>query len=267
MKNTKQQPNIRHFVSNLAAGGRYFFASREAQSALGVSPAAAKLALNGLAKQGGIASPARGSLRHRPAGIPQPRLPSRRPVHPRSSGEVSGQTYYIGLLSAAQYNGAARHRPQELTRSFLPRTAGQSSAAVCVLRLWLASASRMFRSRASIRLAARSLSQRPKQRPSTLSATSITQVDWIRWQRYFPSLPRKSIRKTPRLPHKAHHSVGAAAWLSAQASAGKKASKLKTYVQEHARLATALLPTAPRGDARRVDDWNLYVNVDVEAEA
>jgi hypothetical protein len=28
-----------------------------------------------------------------------------------------------------------------------------------------------------------------------------------------------------------------------------------------------LLPTAPRGDAHRDDDWNLYVNADVEAEA
>ena len=54
-----QRPNIRNFVSGLAAGGRYFFASRDAQSALDVSPAAAKLALNRMAKQGSIASPPR----------------------------------------------------------------------------------------------------------------------------------------------------------------------------------------------------------------
>ena len=48
--------------------------------------------------------------------------------------------------------------------------------------------------------------------------------------------------------------------------AGKKASALKAYVQEHARLATVLSPTAPRMDSRRDDNWNLYVNADVEAE-
>jgi hypothetical protein len=43
----------------LAASGRYHFTSREAKPALGVSAAAAKLALIRLAKQKLIASPAR----------------------------------------------------------------------------------------------------------------------------------------------------------------------------------------------------------------
>ena len=56
-------------------------------------------------------------------------------------------------------------------------------------------------------------------------------------------------------------------YLLERIGASKKASALKNYVQERARLATVLLPTAPRGDAHRDDDWNLYVNADVEAEA
>ena len=60
MKSESSHPNARGYVSALAARGRYHFASREAQSALGVSAAAAKLALNRLAKQKLIASPARG---------------------------------------------------------------------------------------------------------------------------------------------------------------------------------------------------------------
>jgi hypothetical protein len=51
--------SARNYVSGLAASGRYHFTSREARSALGVSAAAAKLALNRLAKQKAIASPAR----------------------------------------------------------------------------------------------------------------------------------------------------------------------------------------------------------------
>ena len=55
-------------------------------------------------------------------------------------------------------------------------------------------------------------------------------------------------------------------YLLERIDAGKKASALKTYVHKHARLATVLLPTATRANARRDDAWNLYVNADVEAE-
>src|SRR5208282_5875807 len=105
--------HAREYVTGLAAAGRYDFGSREAQQALGVSPAAAKLALNRLAKQGLVASPARGfyvivppeyrSLRSLPADQFIPALMQR-----------LGLPYYVGLLSAAQYHGAAHHRPQEL---------------------------------------------------------------------------------------------------------------------------------------------------------
>jgi predicted transcriptional regulator of viral defense system len=105
VQNTPRQPNIRDFVSGLAAGGRYFFATREAQFALGVSPAAAKLALNRMAKQRGfyvIVPPEYHSLGCLPADQFIPALM-----------KSLGQTYYAGLLSAAQYHGAAHHRPQE----------------------------------------------------------------------------------------------------------------------------------------------------------
>jgi hypothetical protein len=61
VKSESRHPRAREYVSDLAASGRYDFSSREAQLALGVSAAAAKLALNRLAKQKLIASPARGS--------------------------------------------------------------------------------------------------------------------------------------------------------------------------------------------------------------
>jgi len=54
-----QESNLVALYRDLAASGRYLFGSREMQSALGVS-AAAKPALNRLAKQKVIASPARG---------------------------------------------------------------------------------------------------------------------------------------------------------------------------------------------------------------
>ena len=79
---------------------------------LGVSADATKLALNRLTKQGLIASPARGfyvivppdyrSLGCLPADQFIPALMKQKQL-----------TYYAGLLSAAQYYGAAHHRPQQ----------------------------------------------------------------------------------------------------------------------------------------------------------
>jgi len=55
-------------------------------------------------------------------------------------------------------------------------------------------------------------------------------------------------------------------YLLEHSGVGKKASALKVYVHKHARLAAVLLPTAPRANSSRNDDWNLFVNADVEAE-
>ena len=60
MKPESSHISAREHLADLAASGRHDFTSNEAQSSLGSSPSAAKLALNRLAKQGAIASPARG---------------------------------------------------------------------------------------------------------------------------------------------------------------------------------------------------------------
>ena len=113
MKTVEHRPRARDYVSNLAASGRYSFASGDARKALGVSADAAKLALNRLAREQMFASPARGfyvvippeyrSLGCLPADQFIPALMQR-----------AGLPYYVGLLSAAQYYGAAHHRPQKL---------------------------------------------------------------------------------------------------------------------------------------------------------
>ena len=60
MNSESSRPSARRYVSGLAASGQYHFTSREAHAALGVSAAAAKLALNRLARQKLVAPPARG---------------------------------------------------------------------------------------------------------------------------------------------------------------------------------------------------------------
>src|SRR3954462_14857256 len=103
--------HARDYLARLAASGRYHFGSDDAQKALGVSSAAAKLALLRLAKRGLIASPARGfyiivppeyrSIKSLPADQFIPALM-----------QSVGLQYYAGLLTAAQYHGVAHHRPQ-----------------------------------------------------------------------------------------------------------------------------------------------------------
>ena len=105
-------PRARNVIADFAARGHYHFSSSELRSVLGVSEAAARQALSRLAAKGEIASPARGfyvivppeyrRLGCLPADQFIPALMEHRSIR-----------YYVGLLSAAQYHGAAHHRPQE----------------------------------------------------------------------------------------------------------------------------------------------------------
>src|SRR5262249_14463845 len=104
--------SARDYIADLAAQGQHHFALADARAALGVSQTAAKLALLRLAKQGLVASPARGFYvivppEYRRLGC----LPADQFI-PQLM-ERLGLGYYAGLLSAAQYHGAAHHRPQE----------------------------------------------------------------------------------------------------------------------------------------------------------
>src|SRR6266581_1633070 len=91
----ENRPHVtaREYIADLAARGRYHFVSADAQSALGVSPARGFYV---------IVPPEYQALRCLPADQFIPDLMKRLDV-----------SYYAGLLSAAQYHGAAHHRPQE----------------------------------------------------------------------------------------------------------------------------------------------------------
>lgn len=110
MKTNTDQTAAKDLVVTLASKGRYSFTSKEARETLKVSADASKLALNRLAKQGQIASPARGfyviippeyrSLACLPADQFIPDLMRHKEL-----------PYYAGLLTAPQYYGAAHQRP------------------------------------------------------------------------------------------------------------------------------------------------------------
>ena len=266
MKNVLHQPNIRSFVSNLAVGGRYSFASSEAQSALGVSPAAVKLALNRMTKQGGIASPARGFYvivppEYRSLGC----LPADQFI-PALMKSLR-QTYYAGLLSAAQYHGAAHHRPQEfqifLAKNRRPIQCGSVRVAF---------------------MARRRVTEVPVQNFNTprgtilVSTPEATAIDLVGYQHRAGGLDQVATILSELAEKIDPGKLAAAArtspipwaqrlgYLLELIGVGKKAFALKAYVHKHARLAAVLLPTALRANSPRNDDWNLFVNADVEAE-
>lgn len=114
----KSESHARDYVDGPAAAGRYAFTRREAQAALRGSAGSIKQALNRLARQKLLVSPARGfyvilppeyrALVCLPADQFIPVLMKQRNL-----------PYHAALLSAAQYHGAALHRPQEF-QVFVP---------------------------------------------------------------------------------------------------------------------------------------------------
>lgn len=112
MKSRADNLIAKDYVEQLAARGRYHFTSAQAQEALGVSANAAAKALNRLKNQGTVASPEREFYvivppEYRSLGC----LPAEQFIPALMA--LKAQPYYAGLLSAAQYYGAAHHRPQE----------------------------------------------------------------------------------------------------------------------------------------------------------
>lgn len=102
----------RDYIDDLAARGVHHFTIEDLAKTSGKTHAAAKLALRRLAKQGLVASPARGFYvivppEYKRLGC----LPADQFIP--ALMQKSGIPYYAGLLSAAQYYGAAHHRPQE----------------------------------------------------------------------------------------------------------------------------------------------------------
>jgi len=99
------------FVQNLVAKGRTSFSLEDVQKLKGSTPEAIKAALRRLQKKGDIAMPYRGFYVIIP---PEYRISGCRPPEQFIPDlmEHLGEVYYAGLLSAAEYHGAAHQRPQ-----------------------------------------------------------------------------------------------------------------------------------------------------------
>jgi len=258
--------HARDYISRLAGTGRYHFTSREAQDALGVSADAAKLALNRLARQGLIASPARGFYvivppEYSALGC----LPADQFI-PALMGKLE-QPYYLGLLSAAQYHGAAHHRPQEtqvmVGKARRPISCGAVRVAFIVRKDIARIAVQPFNTPRGTVL---------------VSTPEATAVDLVGYPQHVGGLdqvatvlqdlaesldPDKLVAAAETSPIPWAQRLG---YLLERVDAGDKTGPLKSYVGANARQATPLLPNAPADGAARDDGWKLLVNADVEPE-
>ena len=260
-------PRARDVIANFAAHGRYHFTSSELRSVLGVSEAAARQALSRLAAKGEIASPARGFYVTVP---PEFRrlgcLPADQFIP--ALMEHRNARYYVGLLSAAQYHGAAHHRPQE----FQVVLEKNRPAIVCgAVRV-------AFVARRDLDTVPVESVNNPRGTilVSTVEATAVDLVgymhraggvdrvagvllelgDDIDPKRLLEASRPASILWAQRLGYLLEH-VGA----------GDGAALLREHVREHARNFTKLLPGASAEGARRSEDWRLLVNASIETEA
>jgi predicted transcriptional regulator of viral defense system len=233
---------------------------------LDVSPAAAKLALLRLAKQGLVASPARGfyvivppeyrSLKSLPADQFIPALMQR-----------LGLTYYAALLSAAQYHGAAHHRPQEfqvmLAKSRRPLVSGAVRVTFIVRKNIDAIAVQSFNTPRGTVL---------------VSTPEATAVDLLGYPGHVGGLdhaatilselaenldPDKLALAAQTAPIPWAQRLG---YLLEKFGGKDRVGPLKSYVRQHAAQTAMLLPTAPRENALRNDAWKLIINAEVEPE-
>jgi predicted transcriptional regulator of viral defense system len=105
--------NIHDFLTQLSAKGYCCFTFSEAKEALGVSDIATRAVLRRLKQKGELAQPLKGFYVIVP---PEFRILGCRPAEHfiHELMQYLNAPYYVGLLSAAQYHGAAHHRPQQL---------------------------------------------------------------------------------------------------------------------------------------------------------
>ena len=263
MISESQFEHAEDFIDALSACGRHSFATSEAGYALGTTPASVKQSLNRLHRQSKIASPMRGFyVIVRPEYRSLQCLPAEQFV-PALMNHVQ-QSYYVGLLSAAQYHGAAHQRPQ----AFQVMVSQPRRSISC------------GRVRVDF-FVRRNLTDVPVHEFNTprgvirISSPEATAVDLLGYQRQVGGLDQvatilselaESIDPS-RLAIVAQHAPVTWAqrlgFLLELVDEHEAAAPLKLWVGQTARDYTMLRADGPKNEIRRNADWKIIVNADV----
>jgi predicted transcriptional regulator of viral defense system len=266
VKVKQDRQKARQYIDDLVRSGQFLFSSEDARAALGVSVPAAKVALNRLAQRGLISSPARGFY-----VIVPPEYHSLHCLPPEqfvpTLMDRLGVRYYAGLLTAAEYHGAAHQRPQEFQ--------------VCLEH----SRRSLGCGRVRVGFIARKLLKAvPTQSVNTprgtllVSTPEATALDLVGYQHRAGGLSQVAtvlaelserveadglVAVAPTAPPPWSQRLG---FLLDRVGAGEKAGPLKAWVRSRVRNYAVLQPEAAREGAALDAEWKLYVNAVVEPE-
>jgi predicted transcriptional regulator of viral defense system len=171
------------------------------------------------------------------------------------------------LLTAAQYHGAAHHRPQEFQvmvgKSRRPIVSGAVRVTFIVRKNVSAIPVQSFNTPRGTVL---------------VSTPEATAVDLVGYPDHIGGLDQaatilgelaenldaeKLVTAAQTAPIPWAQRLG---YLLVKVDAADRAKELKSYVQQHAHQTAMLAPNAARTDAIRDDDWKLLINAEVEDE-
>ena len=179
-----------------------------------------------------------------------------------------GMPYYVGLLSAAQYHGAAHHRPQVLQV--------MTDRARRPIRCGAVAVDFITRARLADVPATTFDSPRGSVLASTVEATAVDLVGFMGRaggvDRVAGMLSELSQRLDPGLLADAARSASVPwaqrlGFLLEFVGAGDRCGPLNDHVRQRARNYSKLVPSTPKVGAARSRDWRLFVNARVEVEA
>jgi predicted transcriptional regulator of viral defense system len=255
------------YIDHLAASGRLHFTTVETRQALGSSLSATQKALRRLEKRGAIATPYRGfhvivPPEYRSLGC----LPPDQFV-PDLMKHL-GLRYYAGLLTAAEYHGAAHHRPQR----FQVVVARNRRALRC------GSVQVEFIARHDLEQTPTMAMNTPRG-TLTLSSPEATALELVGYAHRCGGLDNVATVLGELAESLDPAKLRAAAMLCPVSwvqrlgflleKVGRKglAQEIFPLVHRRARSQTPLVRNAPRGRVPRSDRWRLLVNAHVEPEA
>ena len=260
-------PHAAQFIEQLAVAGKYHFTTREAAAALKASDPAVRAALRRLEHRGKIASPAKSFYvivppEYRRLGC----LPAEQFI-PQLMKHLDLE-YYVGLLSAAQYHGAAHHRPQE----FQVMLAKHRRPLLCgLVRV-------AFIGRANIGQVS-TIARNTPRGIVRLSSVEATAVDLAGYPEHAGGLdgaatvlsellesldPEKLVAAARSAPVPWAQRLG---YLLESAGGDNVTEPLALYVRQKAREYVPLVPGASLKKSKKSSHWRLRINAEVEPEA
>lgn len=253
------------YTRDLAAHGRYHFSTEEAVDAIGGNAQAVRAQLLRLREKGLVAQPVRGfhvivPPEYQSLGC----LPAEQFLDPL----LKGEPYYIALLSAAERHGAAHQRPQA-TQVILSRNRPRIECGGVHVDF----------------IARKDLDRMPVVVLNTPRGTvryatpEVTALELVGYPGHAGGMnnvatviselaedlsPEKLIEVARLSPVSWSQRLGYLLELAGQSELVKE---LSAYVHESARSFTPLRRAAGMANGKRIQDWKLIVNVNVEADA